>query len=68
MISLADIEIGTTYIDELGARELEVTAIQPGDRLGREVIGLLSHAPRNGHRPQPYSCDQAIFAATWSLP
>ena len=56
--------VGATYVDERG-RELEITAVQPGDHLGREVLGLLSHSPQNGHRPREYSTDLQIFAATW---
>lgn len=56
--------VGGHYADGLG-RELEVTAVQLGDRLGREVLGLLSHAPRNGHRPREYSTDLLGFTETW---
>lgn len=57
--------IGRRYIDATGMRSLEVTAVQLGDRLGREVIGLLSGHPRNGHAPQEYATDLTIFASIW---
>lgn len=59
--------VGATYIDVAGGRELYVIACNPGDRLGREVIGLVSHHPRNGDRPADYATDLKIFAATWRL-
>lgn len=63
-LSIEDLAVGRVYVDDHG-RELEITALQLGDSLGREILGLLCNRPKNGHRPLEYSCDQAIFAATW---
>lgn len=57
--------VGALYVDERG-RELEITAVNPGDRLGRDICGLLSHAPRNGHRPREYATDLGTFGHIWS--
>lgn len=58
-------KIGAVYADDSG-RELEITAVEPGERLGREIRGLLSHGPRNGHRPADYSTDLITFDAIWA--
>lgn len=65
-LEATDLKVGRHYADDHD-RELEITVLQLGDRAGREILGLLSHSPRNGHRPQSYSCDQTIFASTWRL-
>lgn len=59
--------IGGRYVDDQG-RQLNVTELQPGDPLGREVIGLISHTPLNGHTPQAYATSARIFAAIWREP
>jgi hypothetical protein len=56
--------VGEWYFDDTG-RVLEVTDVNPRSPRGRDVIGLLSHTPRNGHAPQDYSTDLRTFAAIW---
>lgn len=56
---------GVTYSDVTGGRELLVTAVNPADPQGRDVVGLVSSTPRNGHAPRAYATSLVIFSKIW---
>ena len=53
-------EVGSTWVDGIG-RTLRVTAVQPGSRLGRHVVGQLLL----GDGSRDYACDLPTFDALW---
>lgn len=57
-------ERGTRWMDRTDpGRTLHVEVVEPGDRLGREIRGIVS----TGGEPRPYAADQRTFEGVWEV-
>lgn len=55
--------VGTVAFDrKISNRQLKITEVSPGDRAGREVIGILREP---GQPDRDYACDINIFWKVW---